>query len=129
MNRLTNLLVGFVALEHAWFLVLEMVLWTRPIGLALTGMTPEVAQTTAVLAANQGFYNGILCAGLVWSLMTPDVALARTLQRFFLGAVLGAGIYGGLTAMWSILALQALPATIALALVWSRNSAAPYSQC
>jgi putative membrane protein len=32
-------------------------------------MTPEVAASSAVLAANQGLYNGFLAAGLFWGLL------------------------------------------------------------
>lgn len=117
MSSLTAVMVGIVALAHAFFLVLEMVLWTRPVGRQLMQMTPEAAEATAVLAANQGLYNGVLCAGLVWSLLTPDPLLARSLQIFFLSAVVVVGVYGGLSAKPVILAIQALPGAVALALV------------
>lgn len=55
-----------VALLHVYILVLEMVLWTRPLGLKTFRNTPEKAQATRVLAANQGLYNGFLAAGLFW---------------------------------------------------------------
>lgn len=117
MPSLIAALVALLALEHVWFLVLESFLWTKPLGLKIFGQTLEQAQATAVLAANQGFYNGILAAGLIWSLVTPDPALARSLQIFFLLAIAGAGIVGGLTASRAILFVQALPAMITLALV------------
>ena len=67
---------------------------------------------TAVLAKNQGLYNGFLAAGLIWSLWAgPQVA------TFFLICVIVAGIYGGITASRSILVAQALPGVIALAAV------------
>ncbi|MFX5668474.1 DUF1304 domain-containing protein, partial [Acinetobacter baumannii] len=53
-----------VALLHVYFLVLEMFLWTRPLGLKTVRNTPEKAETTRVLAANQGLYNGFLAAGI-----------------------------------------------------------------
>ena len=68
MKIIANLLVGLVALLHVGFLVLEMFLWTTPFGLRTFNMTPEVAASSAVLAANQGLYNGFLAAGLVWGL-------------------------------------------------------------
>ena len=52
-----------VALEHVWFLVLEMFLWTKPIGRKVFRTTPEFAEQSAALAANQGLYNGFLAAG------------------------------------------------------------------
>ena len=65
MHVVANLLVALVALAHAYFLVLEMFFWTRPLGLRTFGMTQDFANSTAVLAANQGLYNGFLAAG--WS--------------------------------------------------------------
>ena len=32
MKKLADILVGLIALEHIWFLVLEMFLWTKPKG-------------------------------------------------------------------------------------------------
>lgn len=106
--------VGFVALLHAVFLVLEMFLWTKPFGRRVFGLSKELAEASASLAMNQGLYNGFLAAGLVWSLYRADVPT----QLFFLGCVIVAGIFGGLTAKKSILVVQALPGVIAAALVW-----------
>ena len=114
MNIAANVVIAIVALLHVFFLVLEMFLWKRPFGLKTFNMTPEAAEATAVLAANQGLYNGFLAAGLVWGLLSgiPSVKL------FFLACVLIAGVYGGLTAKRSILYMQALPGLIGLLLVY-----------
>ncbi len=114
MAIISKVLVALVALEHVYILVLEMFLWTKPQGLKSFNNTQEAANTQKVLAANQGLYNGFLAAGLFWSLLSPDPVIARQLQLFFLGCVLVAGIYGGLTAKRSILFVQGLPALIAL---------------
>lgn len=76
-------------------------------------MTPEVAASSAVLAANQGLYNGFLAAGLAWGL----VAGKRNIKLFFLGCIIVAGIFGGLTAKTTILLSQALPALLAFFLI------------
>jgi putative membrane protein len=110
-------LVLLVALQHVWFLVLEMFLWTRPIGLRTFRQTPDEARATAVLAANQGLYNGFLAAGLVWAAFAGP-GTAPGLQTFFLGCVLVAGIYGGLTASRAILVVQGIPAALALLSLW-----------
>jgi putative membrane protein len=115
VRTLANVLVLIVALEHIWFLVLEMFLWTKPIGLRTFSMTEEEAKASAALAANQGLYNGFLAAGLVWSLLAP-FPLATLLKVFFLGCVVAAGLFGAATASRAILVVQALPAAIALAL-------------
>ena len=94
MTIIAKVLIALVALEHLYFLVLEMFLWTTPRTRAAFGMSAEQAEQTKVLAANQGLYNGFLAAGLAWSLLAPS-AYARPLALFFLGCVLVAGIYGG----------------------------------
>jgi putative membrane protein len=113
VKAIANVLTGLVALSHIGFLILEMFLWDHPIGRRIFGMTPEVSASSATLAANQGLYNGFLAAGLLWALWTDR----RELKIFFLGCVVVAGIFGGLTAKTSILFTQALPAVIALGLV------------
>ncbi len=112
MKKTATVLVALVAIEHLYILVLEMFLWTRPAGLRAFGLTPEFAEQTAVLAANQGLYNGFLAAGLIWSLFRKQDA--TSLRVFFLGCVIVAGVFGAITAKPSILYVQAAPAFIAL---------------
>lgn len=114
MKLVSDLLVAFVALSHLGFMVLESFLWRTPTGLKVFGMTPEQASATAVLAANQGLYNGFLAAGLLWSLL-PQAPAPLALRSFFLGCVAVAGVVGALTASRAILWVQALPAVVALA--------------
>jgi putative membrane protein len=118
MHTLALILVALVALEHAWFLVLEMFLWQSPMGLATFGNTPENAKTTAVLAANQGLYNGFLAAGLVFALAYPDPVASRAIATFFLACVIVAGLYGAWSVSRRILFVQALPAAIAFVALW-----------
>ncbi|MEA2870615.1 MAG: putative rane protein [Hyphomicrobiales bacterium] len=114
MSIVAKILIALVALEHIYFLVLEMFLWTAPRTRKAFGMSAEAAEQTKVLAANQGLYNGFLAAGLIWALIAP-IAYATQLALFFLACVLVAGIYGGFTANKRIWLLQALPAAVALA--------------
>lgn len=115
MNTAAQIAIAVVGLLHVYFLVLEMFLWTKPAGLKAFGLTPERAESSKVLAANQGLYNGFLAAGLFWSLWLGrdgvDVAF------FFLFCVIIAGLYGAATANRKILYVQALPALIALTLM------------
>ncbi len=113
MKTLGIALVLLVALEHLYFLYLEMFLWTRPKGLKIFGNTPEKAEASKVLAANQGLYNGFLAAGLLWGTTYPGAAGIH-IQMFFLACVIVAGIYGGLTVKMRIMYLQAGPALLAL---------------
>ena len=113
MKNIGMALVLLVALEHVYFLYSEMFLWTRPKGLKTFGNTPEKAEASKVLAANQGLYNGFLAAGLIWGLIYPNAAAGVHIQMFFLACVIVAGIYGGLTVSMRIMYLQAGPALLA----------------
>ncbi len=112
MKKVAAVLVALVAIEHLYILVLEMFLWTKPAGLRAFGLTPEFAEQSAVLAANQGLYNGFLAAGLIWGLVRKTDGFP--VQVFFLTCVIVAGIFGGITAKPSILYVQAAPAAVAL---------------
>ncbi len=116
MKLVADILVALVALLHLWFLVLEMFLWTRPIGLKTFRNAPEFARQSAALAANQGLYNGFLAAGLVWGLIAPD-PIGFQVKVFFLACVVVAGLYGAATVSRRILVVQAVPAILALAAV------------
>ncbi|MFI8104499.1 DUF1304 domain-containing protein [Streptomyces sp. NPDC086023] len=116
MSIIANVLVGLVALLHAYILVLEMFLWERAPGRGLSGFDAAMARATRPLAANQGLYNGFLAAGLVWGLVAAD-PVGFQVQVFFLACVTVAGVYGGLTANRRILLAQALPGALALAAV------------
>jgi putative membrane protein len=118
MNWIANLLVALVAVLHVYFLVLEMFLWTKPLGLKTFHNTPEKAQESAVLAANQGLYNGFLAAGLIWGLVQAVPGFAFQIKVFFLLCVIVAGVYGAATVSRRILYVQAAPAALALILLW-----------
>jgi putative membrane protein len=118
MLWIANLLVALVAVLHVYFLVLEMFLWTKPLGLKTFRNSPEKAAESAVLAANQGLYNGFLAAGLVWGLIQGVPAFAFQIKMFFLLCVIVAGVYGAATVSRRILYVQAAPAALALILLW-----------
>lgn len=115
MNTAAAIAVALVALLHVWILVLEMFLWTTRRGQRAFGITPEFAESTKVLAANQGLYNGFLAAGLFWGLWLGPEGFG--VKVFFLLCVAVAGVYGAATANKRILVVQTVPAAIALALV------------
>lgn len=107
---LATVLTLLVALLHVVFMVFETFLWTTPNVRRRFGQTAEQAETTKVLAANQGIYNGALAAAIVWAWYTGNAAAVQMLLVF----VVVVGIYGGATAKRSILVIQALPAALAL---------------
>ena len=110
-----QILIALVALLHLYFLVLEMFLWDKPLGLKVFRQSPEKAAASKVLAANQGLYNGFLAAGLVWSLLLGSEG--RAIALFFLHCVLIAGVFAAATVSKRILYVQAVPAGIAIALI------------
>jgi putative membrane protein len=113
VKAVASLLVLVVAVEHLWFMVLEIFFWTKPLGRKTFHLTPDFAMESAVLAKNQGLYNGFLAAGLFWGLLAPD-AVAFQAQVFFLSCVLVAGLFGAATVMQRIFFVQALPALLGL---------------
>jgi putative membrane protein len=113
VDVVADVLIGVVAALHAYFLVLEMFLWTTPTGRRVFGLDADFAEQSRTLAANQGLYNGFLVAGLVWGLVS-----GRTdVQVFFLVCVVVAGVFGAATVNRRILLVQALPAALALGAV------------
>ena len=115
LATIANVFVSLIALLHVYILVLEMFLWTTPRGRRVFGLTPEFAQATKALAANQGLYNGFLAAGLIWGLLLGPAGHA--VKLFFLGCVVVAGVFGAATAARKILYVQAVPGAIAMALL------------
>jgi len=118
MSTALAALVVLIAIEHLWFLVLEMFLWTRPIGIKTFRTTTEFARQSAALAANQGLYNGFLAAGLLWGAFHPRPEVALPLRIFFLACVVVAGVFGAATVSRRILYVQAVPALLGLGLAW-----------
>lgn len=107
---------GLVAVVHVYFLVMEMFLWQTERVRRGFGLTAEFAADTAVLAANQGLYNGFLAAGLVVGVVASG-SVGFAFSVFFLACVIVAGVYGWLTVSPRILLAQAVPGLVALALV------------
>ncbi len=102
-----------VAALHVVFFVLESVLWTTATGRRIFGQSRDDAQTTRVLALNQGAYNAGVAALLAWAVLTDCGDTATALLAF----IVAMGVVGGVTAKPTILALQAAPAALALALL------------
>lgn len=113
MHFLHIFFIVFVAIEHLYFLVLEMFFWTKPKGMKTFGLkNKQFAEDSKVLAANQGLYNGFLAAGLLWSLFTKD---AHTSVFFFICVAI-AGVYGAYsTKKIKLFYLQSAPALLGIA--------------
>ena len=112
MSLLATAAVFLVAALHFGFFVLESVLWTRPTGRRIFGLSSADAQTTKVLAMNQGVYNAMVAVGLVWANLTAN----GPTELFLLGFVIVVGLFGAVTVKPTIFVVQALPAIVALLL-------------
>jgi putative membrane protein len=114
MPMLATTLTLLVAIIHAYFVVLETVLWTRPRTRKVFGTTAEFASATKMLALNQGLYNGFLAAGLAFAIWTGNLAMVA----FLLVCIVIAGIVGALTATRAAFVAQTVPASLALLAMW-----------
>ena len=114
MLLFSDAMFAFTAVLHGWFLVLETFLWQKPLGLRVFRQSPEKAAATAVLAQNQGLYNGFLAGGIAWGLAEGHSSFGMRVRLFFAACVVVAGIFGAIsTGKRAILIVQALPALIA----------------
>ena len=116
MREAANVAIVLVALLHLYFMALEMFFWTKPLGRRAFGLSAEFAEASKRLAANQGLYNGFLAAGLLWGVWLGDAGFA--IKLFFLACIVVAGAFGALTVSRKILWVQAVPAAVAIVLLW-----------
>jgi putative membrane protein len=114
---LSKLLIAIIAALHVYILALEMFFWTSPRAMKAFNTSMDFAQSTKVMAANQGLYNGFLAAGLIWSLWLGVPGAGRDVALFFLGCVAVAGVFGAMTAARKIIFVQTVPAVLAIAAV------------
>lgn len=114
MSLASDIITGLVAAIHLYIMWLEMFAWTTRAKKAFRKFPPAYFETTKVLAANQGLYNGFLAAGLLWSFVIHDPVMAVQVRIFFLACVLMAGLYGGMTADTKIYFIQAIPAVLGI---------------
>src|SRR6202051_418608 len=67
---------GLAALLHVYIFTMESLTWTSPRTRATFGTTVEEAETTKLLAPNQGFYN--LFLGIVSGIGIAAVAMGHS---------------------------------------------------
>jgi len=118
MSTAIAIITALIAAFHLFFMWFEMFAWTTTGRKIFRGFAPEFFTQTKALAANQGLYNGFLAAGLLWTFFIEDSIWKTNVSLFFLSCVAIAGIYGAFTADKKIFFVQALPAIIALGLLF-----------
>ncbi|WP_048469802.1 DUF1304 domain-containing protein [Mycolicibacterium chlorophenolicum] len=90
MTTVSLIVAALAALLHVYIFVMESFTWTAPRTRAVFGTTEEEAQTTRLLAFNQGFYN------LFLAIVTGAGIVATALGAHAVGAAL---LYAGLGSM------------------------------
>lgn len=90
MTTVSLIVAALAALLHVYIFVMESFTWTTPRTRAVFGTTEEEAQTTRLLAFNQGFYN------LFLAIVTGAGIVATALGAHAVGAAL---LYAGLGSM------------------------------
>lgn len=95
MTAAALVVAALAAILHVYIFVMESVTWTSPRTRAVFGMSEEEAQTTRLLALNQGFYNLFLAivtgAGILAAAMGAD-AVGAALLYAGLGSMLAAAV-------------------------------------
>ena len=115
---ISKILIGLAAALQFYFMILEMFFWTKPLGLKAFNLTKDFAEQSKTLAMNQGLYNGFIAAGFVWALLHEDPKAYFQISLFFCACMFIAGVFGGATASWKIIPVQALPAAAAALAVY-----------
>jgi len=118
MYLITRALIAIIIAEHFYFLWLEMFVWTTRGPKVFTHIPAALFKETKTMAANQGLYNGFLAAGLLWSFFIKDASWQNNVSLFFLGCVIVAGLYGAYSVSKRIFFIQALPAILAMLLLF-----------
>jgi putative membrane protein len=79
---LASLLLAFIAaLLHVYIFTMESVTWTRPATWKRFGLASQAdAETTKLLAYNQGFYNLVLAAGALLGVGCVAIASQDSVQ-------------------------------------------------
>ncbi|QBG58552.1 membrane protein [Bacillus amyloliquefaciens] len=116
MDIIAAVLVGIVALEHVFIMILEMFFINSKPAKRSFNLPKHLEgdRNVAVMFANQGLYNGFLAAGLIWGLILGADPVGHMIQMFFVICVVIAAIFGGFTSNKSIIVKQGLPAVLAL---------------
>lgn len=112
-----TVIVALNALIHIYIMVLETSLFRRAVKVFGVPKHLRGEPLLKTMLFNQGAYNGVLAAGLIWGLVHPAADVGLQIQLFFLASVAAMGIVGALTAKKEILFIQTLPASLGIALL------------
>lgn len=115
MRIAADVAIVVVAVIHVALAIVEGFVWQQPWLNRWFNCSESEARKFAPIVANLGMHNVFLAVGLVWAMLTGGYENGAVV--FFLKCIVIAGIFGALTLKPVTIALQTLPATIALVLV------------
>ena len=119
MSNFSFIIIIAISILHFYIMYLEMFLWTSEKAQKIFKTTPEFAEKTKILAANQWLYNWFLASWLMISLYLPvDIQTTRIIAIIFLIFIIIAWIYGWITSNKKIFFIQSIPAKIALIAIY-----------
>lgn len=119
MSNFSFIIIIAISILHFYIMYLEMFLWTSEKAQKIFKTTPEFAEKTKTLAANQWLYNWFLASWLIISLYLPvDIQTNRIIAIIFLIFIIIAWIYGWITSNKKIFFIQSIPAKIALIAIY-----------
>ncbi len=119
-----SILAAVAAFVHVLFFAMESLFWMKPAVRKIFRRTEAEAQTTKLMALNQGYYNLFLAIATVagiylWN--TGYVSQAVAILTVTLGSMVAAALVllfsAGMAMLRGVL-LQGLVPAIALALIW-----------
>ncbi|MBN8222861.1 MAG: DUF1304 domain-containing protein [Spirochaetes bacterium] len=119
-----SILAAVAAFVHVLFFAMESLFWMKPAVRKIFRRTEAEAQTTKLMALNQGYYNLFLAVATVagiylWS--TGYVSQAVAILTVTLGSMVAAALVllfsAGIAMLRGVL-LQGLIPAITLALIW-----------
>ncbi|WP_167102993.1 DUF1304 domain-containing protein [Mycobacterium sp. DL592] len=95
MTAAALVFAALAALLHVYIFVMESLTWTSPRTRKVFGTTPEEAETTKLLAFNQGFYNlflAIVTAVGIVAIVLGHNAVGAALVFAGVGSMLAAAV-------------------------------------
>lgn len=107
------IVLSIISLLHYYICLVEVFFWNKSLGIKSFKLEQKFADSTKMMAINQGVYNGFLAAGILYSI----VSFNKNMAMFFAACVLIAGIVGGITSNKKIILIQSVPAVIAIVLL------------
>lgn len=119
-----SILAAIAAFIHVLFFAMESLFWMKPAVRKIFRRTEAEAETTRLMALNQGYYNLFLALATVaaiWLWHTAHVPEAVAIFTVTLGSMVAASLvllFSAGTAMLRGVLLQGLIPAICLALIW-----------